>query len=95
MIPGVGKAIRDVEIDNDAFKGIEAIIMSMTPYEREHPEVINGSRRQRIAKGSGTSAQDVNRLLKQFDDMRKMMRAATSMRNPMKMMQQICKAKRR
>ena len=69
--------------------------MSMTPYEREHPEVINGSRRQRIAKGSGTSAQDVNRLLKQFDDMRKMMRAATSMRNPMKMMQQIRKAKRR
>ncbi len=95
MIPGVGKVIRDVEIDNDAFKGIEAIIMSMTPYEREHPEVINGSRRQRIAKGSGTSAQDVNRLLKQFDDMRKMMRAATSMRNPMKMMQQIRKAKRR
>lgn len=95
MIPGVGKAIRDVEIDNDAFKGIEAIIMSMTPYEREHPEVINGSRRQRIAKGSGTSAQDVNRLLKQFDDMRKMMRAATTMRNPMKMMQQMRKAKRR
>lgn len=95
MIPGVGKAIRDVEIDNNAFKGIEAIIMSMTPYEREHPEVINGSRRQRIAKGSGTSAQDVNRLLKQFDDMRKMMKAATSMRNPMKMMQQIRKAKRR
>ncbi len=95
MIPGVGKAIRDVEIDNDAFKGIEAIIMSMTPYEREHPEVINGSRRQRIAKGSGTSAQDVNRLLKQFEDMRKMMRAATSMRNPMKMMQQIRKVKRR
>ena len=95
MIPGVGKAIRDVEIDNNAFKGIEAIIMSMTPYERENPEVINGSRRQRIAKGSGTSAQEVNRLLKQFDDMRKMMRAATSMRNPMKMMQQIRKAKRR
>ena len=95
MIPGVGKAIRDVEIDNNAFKGIEAIIMSMTPYERENPDVINGSRRQRIAKGSGTSAQEVNRLLKQFDDMRKMMRAATSMRNPMKMMHQIRKAKRR
>ncbi|MDE5567156.1 MAG: signal recognition particle protein [Muribaculaceae bacterium] len=95
MIPGVGKAIRDIDIDNDAFKGVEAIIMSMTPYEREHPEVINGSRRQRIAKGSGTSAQDVNRLLKQFDDMRKMMRAATTMRNPMKMMQQMRKAKRR
>ena len=95
MIPGVGKAIRDIEIDNDAFKGIEAIIMSMTPYEREHPEVINGSRRQRIAKGSGTSAQDVNRLLKQFEDMRKMMRVATTMKNPMKMMQQMRKAKRR
>lgn len=95
MIPGVGKAIRDIDIDNDAFKGIEAIIMSMTPYEREHPEVINGSRRQRIAKGSGTSAQDVNRLLKQFEDMRKMMRVATTMRNPMKMMQQMRQAKRR
>ncbi len=95
MIPGVGKAIRDVDIDNDAFKGIEAIILSMTPYEREHPEVLTGSRRQRIAKGSGTSAQDVNRLLKQFEDMRKMMRAATTMRNPMKMMQQMRKAKRR
>lgn len=92
MIPGVGKAIRDVEIDNNAFKGIEAIIMSMTPDEREHPEIINGSRRQRIAKGSGTSAQEVNRLLKQFDDMRKMMRVATSTRNPMKMMQQMRKA---
>ena len=95
MIPGVGKAIRNIEIDNDAFKGIEAIIMSMTPYEHEHPEVINGSRRQRIAKGSGTSAQDVNRLLKQFEDMRKMMRVATTMKNPMKMMQQMRKAKRR
>ncbi len=95
MIPGVGKAIRDVDIDNDAFKGIEAIIMSMTPAEREHPEIINGSRRQRIAKGSGTTLQDVNRLLKQFEDMRKMMRAATSMRNPMKMMQQMRRMKKK
>lgn len=95
MIPGVGKAIRDIDIDNDAFKGIEAIIMSMTPDEREHPEIINGSRRQRIAKGSGTTLQEVNRLLKQFEDMRKMMRAATSMRNPMKMMQQMRRMKKK
>ena len=71
MIPGVGKAIKDIEIDDNAFKGIEAIIQSMTPYEREHPEIINGSRRQRIAKGSGTSLQEVNRLLKQFEETRK------------------------
>ena len=89
MIPGVGKAIKDIDIDDNAFKSIEAIIMSMTPYEREHPEIITGSRRQRIAKGSGTSAQEVNRLLKQFDDMRKMMKMATTMRNPMKMMRQM------
>ena len=89
MIPGVGKAIKDIDIDDNAFKGIEAIIMSMTPYEREHPEIITGSRRQRIAKGSGTSAQEVNRLLKQFEDMRKMMKMATTMRNPMKMMRQM------
>ena len=86
MIPGVGKAIKDVEIGDDAFKGIEAIIYSMTPQERANPEIINGSRRQRIAKGSGTSLQDVNRLLKQFEDTRKMMRMATTMKNPMKMM---------
>ena len=67
MIPGLGKAIKDIDIDNDAFKGIEAIIQSMTPKERQNPEIINASRRQRIAKGSGTSMQDVNRLLKQFD----------------------------
>ena len=76
MIPGVGKAIKDVDIDNDAFKGVEAIIMSMTPYEREHPEVINGSRRKRIADGSGTNIADVNRLLKQFEGTRKMMKTA-------------------
>ncbi|MBQ7942355.1 MAG: signal recognition particle protein [Muribaculaceae bacterium] len=86
MIPGVGKAIKDIDIDDDAFKGIEAIIYSMTPQERANPEIINGSRRQRIAKGSGTSLQDVNRLLKQFEETRKMMRMATQMKNPMKMM---------
>lgn len=71
MIPGVGKAIKDVDIDDNAFKGIEAIIQSMTPLERRNPEIINGSRRQRIAKGSGTSLQEVNRLLKQFESTRK------------------------
>lgn len=87
MIPGVGKAIKDIDIDDDAFKGIEAIIRSMTEQERVNPEIINGSRRQRIAKGSGTSIQEVNRLLKQFEDTRKMMKAATAMKaNPMKMM---------
>ncbi len=86
MIPGVGKAIKDVDIDDNAFKGIEAIIRSMTAEERKRPDIINSSRRQRIAKGSGTNIQDVNRLLKQFEDTRKMMKAATSMKNPMKMM---------
>ena len=77
MIPGVGKAIKDVDMDNDtAFKATEAIIMSMTPYEREHPEVINGSRRKRIADGSGTSLVEVNRLLKQFEGTRKVMKTA-------------------
>ena len=86
MIPGVGKAIKDIDIDDNAFKGIEAIIHSMTPYEREHPEVMNGSRRQRIAKGSGTSLQEVNRLLKQFEQTRKMMHTVSNMKNPLKMM---------
>ena len=81
MIPGVGKAIKDVGIDDNAFKGIEAIIQSMTPLERRNPEIINGSRRQRIAKGSGTSLQEVNRLLKQFESTRKMMKMATSMKS--------------
>ena len=76
MIPGVGKAIKDVDLDNDSFKGVEAIILSMTPYEREHPDVINGSRRRRIADGSGTSLQEVNRLLKQFEGSRKVMKTA-------------------
>lgn len=74
MIPGVSKAMKDINIDDDAFKGLEAIILSMTPEERKNPHLINGSRRQRIARGSGTSIQEVNRLLKQFDDMRKMMK---------------------
>ena len=74
MIPGMGKALKDVEIKDDAFKGIEAIILSMTPAEREKPEIINGSRRKRIADGSGTSLAEVNRLLKQFEDTRKVMK---------------------
>ena len=77
MIPGVGKALKDVDIDNDtAFKSVEAIILSMTPKEREHPEIINGSRRKRIADGSGTSLPEVNRLLKQFEGTRKAMKGA-------------------
>lgn len=86
MIPGVGKAIKDIDIDDNAFKGIEAIIHSMTEKERINPSIINGSRRQRIAKGSGTTLQEVNRLLKQFEETRKMMKAATAIKNPMKMM---------
>lgn len=74
MLPGVGKALRDVDIDNSAFKGVEAIILSMTPYERNNPQVINGSRRRRIAEGSGTTIVEVNRLLKQFEDTRKVMK---------------------
>lgn len=77
MIPGVGKALKDVEIDDNAFKGIEAIIQSMTPRERTNPEILNTSRRQRIAKGSGTNIQEVNRLIKQFDQTRKMMKMVT------------------
>ena len=74
MIPGVGKAIKDVDVDDSALLGVEAIILSMTPYERRHPEVLNASRKTRIAKGSGKTVQDVNRLLKQFDQTRKMMK---------------------
>lgn len=75
MIPGVGKAVKDLDIDNDSFKGVEAIIRSMTPAERSEPGLINGSRKKRIAMGSGTNIQEVNRLMKQFEDMRKMMKA--------------------
>ena len=78
MSPGMGKMLRDVEIGDDIFKHTEAIIGSMTPYEREHPESLNARRRERIAKGSGTTMADVNRLLKQFEDMRKMMKMVTS-----------------
>lgn len=81
MLPGMGKALKDVNIDNDSFKGVEAMIRSMTPHERHNPEVINGSRRQRIATGSGTTVLEVNRLLKQFDDMRRMMGRMTAARN--------------
>ncbi len=87
MIPGVGKAIKDVDIDDNAFKNIEAIINSMTPKERSNPDIINQSRRMRIAKGSGTNIQEVNRILKQFDQMRKMMKmvAGTSSSKMMQM----------
>jgi signal recognition particle subunit SRP54 len=86
MLPGVGKAIKDVDIDENAFKGIEAIINSMTPKERANPDIINQSRRLRIAKGSGTKIEDVNRLMKQFDQTRKMMKMVTGM-DRAKMMQ--------
>ena len=85
MIPGVGKQIKDMDIDDNAFKGVEAIIGSMTAAERQTPSIINGSRRKRIAKGSGTSLQEVNRLLTQFEQTQKMMKAATS-KNPLKAM---------
>ena len=86
MIPGLGKAIKDVEIKDDAFKSIKAIISSMTEEERSNPDIIKGSRRQRIARGSGTDLTEVNKLLKQFEEMRKMMRAASGMKNPAQMM---------
>jgi len=77
MIPGVGKAVKDLDIDDNAFKNIEAIILSMTPKERSHPECLNTSRRMRLAKGSGTNIQEVNKLIKQFDQTRKMMKLVT------------------
>jgi signal recognition particle subunit SRP54 len=91
MIPGMGKAIKNMDIDDDAFKGIEAIIYSMTPGERENPKVINGSRRRRIANGSGSEIQEVNRLIKQFEETRKMMRLMTTGggKNMAKMMQRM------
>jgi len=78
MIPGMGKAMKNLDIDDDAFKGIEAIINSMTPEERTDPTILNGSRRRRIADGSGTSVPEVNKLVKQFDETRKMMKMMTS-----------------
>jgi signal recognition particle subunit SRP54 len=94
MIPGMGKAMKDIDIDENAFKGIEAIIQSMTPFERENPAVLNGGRRKRIAQGSGTDIQEVNRLIKQFDDTRKMMKMLTT-GGAQKMAQQMKNAKRR
>jgi len=81
MIPGVGKAIKNMDIDDNAFKGIEAIIHSMTPLERKNPELINGSRKKRISSGSGTDIQEINRLLKQFDETRKLMKKVTTGKN--------------
>jgi signal recognition particle subunit SRP54 len=91
MIPGMGKAIKNLDIDDDAFKEVEAIILSMTPKEREDPKILNGSRRKRIALGSGTDIQEVNRLVKQFDETRKMMSimAKGGGKNMMKMMQRM------
>lgn len=88
MIPGVGKTVKDMDIDNDAFKSIEAIIQSMTPKERTNPDLINGNRKKRIAAGSGTSVPEVNKLIKQFEDMRKMMKMMTAgnMKNMMRNM---------
>ena len=78
MLPGMDKAIRDLDIDDNAFKGVEAIIHSMTPAERAEPAILNGNRRKRIATGSGTNIQDVNKLIKQFEDTRKMMKMVTA-----------------
>ena len=89
MIPGMGKAMKDVDIQDDAFKHIEAIIQSMTPKERENPGILNNSRRMRLAKGSGTNIQEVNKLIKQFDDMKKMMKLMSNPRNMASMMGQL------
>ena len=86
MIPGMGKAIKNMDFDDDAFKEVEAIIFSMTPEERENPAVLNGSRRKRIAAGSGTSIQEVNRLIKQFEDTRKVMKMMGQGKNLSKLM---------
>ncbi|MBL4593563.1 MAG: signal recognition particle protein, partial [Flavobacteriales bacterium] len=91
MIPGVGKAMKNMDIDDDAFKGIEAIIQSMTPHERANPKVLNGSRRKRLATGSGTSIQEVNKLIKQFDQTSKMMRMMGDKKKMAKMMQNMPK----
>ena len=89
MIPGMGKAMKDVDIPDDAFKGIEAIILSMTPKERANPALLNPSRKNRIAQGSGTNIQEINKLLKQFEDMRKMMKLMSNQRNMMGMMSKL------
>ncbi len=95
MIPGMGKAIKNMDIDDDAFKSIEAIIYSMTPVERENPKLINGTRRKRIADGSGTSVQEINRLLKQFDETRKVMRMVAQGKNMNNMMAGMGRQRRR
>jgi len=89
MIPGVGKAMKNVDIDDNAFVSIESIISSMTPAERENPELLNGKRRERIAKGSGRTSQDVNRLIKQFDDTRKTMKMMNNKQDMAKLMSQM------
>jgi signal recognition particle subunit SRP54 len=89
MVPGMRKAMKGVEVDDDSFTPIEAIINSMTPKERANPEILKTSRRQRIAKGSGTSIQDVNKLMKQFEDMRKMMKLMSNKKNMANMMRQM------
>jgi len=88
MLPGMGKAMKDVEIEDDAFKHIEAIIYSMTPKERENPDTINMARKNRIAKGSGTNIQEVNKLMKQFNDTKKMMKMMSNPKNMRQMMKQ-------
>lgn len=94
MIPGMGKAIKNMDFDDDAFKEVEAIIFSMTPVERENPSVLNGSRRKRIAQGSGTTIQEVNRLIKQFEDTRKMMKMMSQGKNLSKLMANMPMGKR-
>ncbi len=94
MIPGVGKALKDVDISDDVFKQTEAIIGSMTPAERANPSIINASRRERLARGSGTSLPDVNRLMKQFEQSRKMMRSAVGMGGMKNMAQAAMRARR-
>jgi signal recognition particle subunit SRP54 len=89
MIPGMGKAMKDVDIQDDAFKHIEAIILSMTPKERSNPGLLNGQRKNRIARGSGTNIQEVNKLMKQFEDTKKMMKLMSNPKNMMSMMKQM------
>jgi signal recognition particle subunit SRP54 len=89
MIPGMGKALKNVEMDDNAFKGIEAIIQSMTPKERAEPDILNGTRKQRIANGSGTSIQEVNKLIKQFGETKKVMHMMSNKKNMANMMRQM------
>jgi signal recognition particle subunit SRP54 len=86
MIPGIGKMMKDVDVDDNAFKGIEAVIQSMTPYERKNPKSINGSRRKRIARGSGNEVAEVNKLIKQFEETSKVMKMMSNKSNMAKMM---------